>query len=138
MVLTAILKPLPSYYKKGRIMSELSLNEKYDYFCKTFNSCGTFLLKCNETDIDYYLFEEFDGDCISFLNEKMLQSLLESGFINADIKNKSMELSKKFRSLENTPYWQSHCVKTYKPWQDILKLSDDIKSMLNENCKKRN
>lgn len=100
------------------------------YFKDTLDSCGLYLLSCDEGEISYRLFEEFDSDSISFLHDDALKSLLDGGFIDKQIYDLSRLLYTKFRSLENTPLWNVACVKTSEKWAEVLKLSDDIKLLL--------
>lgn len=102
----------------------------YDYFLGTLKNCGMFLLDCNAQDIESFIFEEFDSDCISFLHETTLSRLLDSGYITPQIYVKCQMLNEKFRRMENTCMWNADSVKTDFEWHAVLSLSDEIKSML--------
>ncbi len=104
--------------------------ENYEIFKDTLVNCGIFLLDLHDEDIVYHLFEEFDGDSISFLNEIFLTQLLSSGRISRKIVDMSLELSSKFRALENTELWNVKSVKENQKWFEILALSDQIQAML--------
>lgn len=112
-------------------MNEISLNKKYELFIETLNQCGQFLLNADNEDIEYYLFEEFDSNSISFLSKEMLKTLLMENLINDEIYNKSLLLAQKFRDLEGTKLWNINMVKNRKEWGEILMLSDQIKALLN-------
>ena len=99
-------------------------------FKDTLNHCGMYLLDLPDEEIGYHLFEEFDGDCISFLNEDLLDQLLKSGKITQEIVYMSLELSRKLRALENTNVWNIQSVRNSEKWLEILKLSDLIKAKL--------
>ena len=104
--------------------------DKYELFKDALTHCGTFLLDLPEEEIGYHLFEEFDGDSISFLNENFLTQLLSAGKITPQIVVMSLELSRKFRALENTELWNVKSVKNNPNWLEILHLADQIKAML--------
>lgn len=111
-------------------MVEISLNEKYELFIETLSQCGEFLLKEKNEDIEYYLFEEFDGNSISFLSKELLQTLLISNLIDDEIYKSSLQLAQKFRALEGTDLWNVNSVKKSKKWKEILLLSDKIKMLI--------
>ena len=111
-------------------MNTIDDTQVYKYFLETLENCGTFLLNCKPQDIEYYLFEEFDGDCISFLHETTLSRLLDCGYISPEIYSKCQLLNEKFRRMENTCMWNADSVKTDFEWHAVLSLSDEIKSML--------
>lgn len=104
--------------------------DSYEWFKNALNHCGTFLLDLPDEDIGYHLFEEFDGDSVSFLNENFLAQLLSSGRISQEIVDMSLELSSKFRTLENTELWNVKSVRESKKWLEILTLSDQIRAKL--------
>ncbi len=107
--------------------------ERYELFEETLSHCGKFILNLAEEDIEYHIFEEFDGDCISFLNEKNLNRLLQTGKIPLEIVNMALELSSKFRAFENTKLWNVQSVKSSEEWLEVLELSDYIKKELKVN-----
>ncbi len=112
-------------------MRELGVYELYEYFCHTFHNIGTFLLAECPENIDFFIFEEFDGDRISFLHPDTLSALLSNQLIGEDVCRLSLELADRFRSVENTPLWNSISVKNDPQWLEILMLADKIKSLLN-------
>ena len=102
----------------------------YEFFRNTLDHCGLFLLHLSDEDIAWYLFEEFDTDCISFLHENILNQLCAAGKITQDTANMSLVLSRKFRALENTEVWNIGAVRTDPLWREIFILSDEIKKKL--------
>ena len=111
-------------------MKEISVYEQYLYFTNSFNNIGTFLLSKSIEDIENCIFEEFDGDCISFLNEDFLSVLLVNGLINETVFRLSLELVSDFRCIENTPLWNAEYVKNDPHWLELLTTADKIKSLL--------
>jgi len=109
---------------------EINRTERYDLFRAALDHCGTFLLELPDDDIGYHIFEEFDGDCISFLNEKNMELICESRRITRDIANMVLELSGKFRALEDTELWNVSSVRQNESWLEILKLADSVKKEL--------
>ena len=63
----------------------INSTERYELFEEALSHCGKFLLNLADEDIEYHIFEEFEGDCISFLNEKNLNRLLQTGKIPLEI-----------------------------------------------------
>lgn len=111
-------------------MKQIDKKEQYKLFVNTLNECGEFLLHKKPQDIEYLLFEEFDGDCVSFLSKELLQSLLDSNMINKEIFDKSLTLAEKFRSLEGSEIWNTSAVISAPEWRDIFTLSDKIKNLI--------
>ena len=111
-------------------VKEISVQEQYEYFVNTFNNIGTFLRSCSTEEIDYRIFEEFDGDCISFLNENILSNLLSKGLINDTIFHMSVELVMKVRDIESTSLCNSTSVKVHPYWLEILTMADRIRSLI--------
>jgi len=111
-------------------MSDYNNIDIFDFFKDTLNNCGAFLLDMSDEEIGYLLFEEFDGDCVSFLNERNLNLLRQTGKITIEIVDMALELVSKFRALEHTEFWNVRSVRNNQKWHEILELSDHIKSEL--------
>ncbi|MCH5161448.1 MAG: hypothetical protein J1G04_05400 [Clostridiales bacterium] len=111
-------------------MDKISVKERYDFFTSALSHCGTFLLSCNDDDIAYHIFEEFDGDCISFLSDTVLDSLLSAKFISEETYHLSLELAQRFRALENTSLWSVDAIRGSKEWLCVLSIADEIKKKL--------
>ena len=107
--------------------------ERYELFEEALSHCGKFILNLADEDIEYHIFEEFDGDCTSFLNKYNLNLLRQSGKITMEIVDMALELSSKFRVLESTKLWNVQSVKSSKEWLEVLELSDYIKKELKVN-----
>lgn len=114
-------------------MEKIDDVQLFKLFLRTLECCGIFLLNCGPRDIEYFLFEEFDGDSISFLHEASLSKLLDYGYISPKIYSKCQLLYKKYRQMEETSMWNVNSVKENPEWHAILSLSDEIKSMIQEN-----
>ena len=102
-------------------------------FLQTLEYCGMFLLNSEPGDIEYFLFEEFDGDSISFLHEASLSKLLDRGYISPEIYSKCQLLYRKYRQMEGSSMWNADAVKGAPEWHGILSLSDEIKTMIRKN-----
>ena len=103
---------------------------RYEFFKDTLEHCGTFLLACDEKDIEYHLFEEFDTDSVSFLHESNLRTLLDEGYVSEDIYRGALRLAVAFRALEDTELWTPAAV-CYEPaWREILELADRVKVLV--------
>ena len=107
----------------------MGLRERYEYYLETLSHCGSFLKGCDEEEIAWALLEEFDGDSVSFLHKNALASLLENGWIDAEVYEKSLLLREEFRKMENTRFWNPESVKDGS-WDEILSLADEIKEKI--------
>ena len=119
-------------------MKQVDVAQLFELFCQTLEHCGMFLLKCERQDIEYYLFEEFDSDSISFLHPNTLNILLEKGYISPDVYSLCKVLNEQFREMEGTHFWNADSVKIHSEWHLILELSDTIKGRVKEtqiNCR---
>jgi len=108
----------------------ISVDILMELYVDTLNNVGTNLLTLTDKEISHNVFEEFDIGAISFLHENSLLKLKENGQISEKIMRKSIELRDKFRELENTELWNVDSIKYSDEWQEILKLSDEIKLLL--------
>lgn len=120
------------YNELEKRRNEINGTERYELFKEAMNHCGKFLLDLSDEDIAYHIFEEFDGDCTSFLNEKNLERLRLSNKITIEIVDMALELSSKFRALENTELWNVSSIRGNERWFEILELSDRIKVELTQ------
>ncbi len=117
-------------------MKQIGAEEQYKLFTATLDECGEFLLHKTPQEIEYLLFEEFDGDSVSFLSRPLLRSLLSAGMIDDEIFNLSLALAKKFRALEGTELWNASAVVCSPEWREIMALSDKIKNLIGYNAQK--
>ena len=113
-------------------MKEINIKELYSYFCSAMSHCGTFLLNSNDDDIGYHIFEEFDADCISFLSDLALESLLSANYISQEIYNLASNLAYSFRALDDTYLWNIEAVRNNEAWLRILSIADEINNKLNK------
>lgn len=115
-------------WKKFKQLEE----NRYHRFVSTLQECGLFLLNKHNISVGTYIFEDFDIDIRSNLYPENLKFLLENGWIDDMIFQKSVQLYDKFSAIEiNFPeLWNVNAVKTSPEWHEILSLSDEIKSLL--------
>ena len=109
------------------IRNNIDLKRRYFCFRSALDHCGSFLLELSDEDIGYRLFEEFNCDCVSFLNEDYIKPLRSRGKISQEIADMTLGLSGKFRALESTDLWNAQAVRESAQWREILVLSDRIK-----------
>lgn len=114
----------------GKTVEPISKAESFGFFLETLGHCGTFLLNATTEDIEWHLFEEFDGESITFLHESTLDRLLDGGYISAEEYPLCQLLRKKFREMEDTSLWNVESVRTAPEWYEIMSLADKIKSMV--------
>ena len=103
-----------------------------EFYIDTLEKCGTYLLEMSDEDIEYNIFEEFDVGAISFLHDDTLSKLKEANLITEEISQKSSVLRSNFLLLQNTDLWNIDSVRNSQNWNEILKLSDEIKSLLHQ------
>lgn len=101
-----------------------------NYLFKHCSPAGCIFFDRNDADIAYFLFEEFDSDCIPYLHESVLKELLDEKYITTDIYNMATELRCKFRALEATDAWDISVVKSDPKWEEIFRLCDKTKQSL--------
>ena len=111
-------------------MDRISCTKLFELFINTLDHFGTFLLNAETEDIGWNVFEEFDGDSITFLHENTLNRLLDGEYISAEVYPLCQLLRKKFRELEGTDLWDVEAVRSAPEWYELLVLSDKIKSMV--------
>lgn len=112
-------------------MNRISCAELFEFFIGTLDHFGTFLLKADTEDIKYYVFEEFDGDSITFLHENTLDRLLEGRYISAEVYPLCQLLRKRFRELTETDLWNVEAIRSAPEWYELMVLADKIKAMVN-------
>ena len=111
-------------------MLKQEVNLLYKNFIATINEFGTHLLSHSDEDIEYYIFEEFDADSVSFLYWRNLKKLLKANLIDEQIYKLSLKLRRNFRKLEGTLIWSARSVKYERKWLKLLLLSDNIKELI--------
>lgn len=112
-------------------MEPISCTKAFELFIDTLDHFGTFLLNADTEDIGWCVFEEFDGESITFLHENTLNRLLDGGYISAEVYPLCQLLRKRFRELEGTALWDVEAVRSAPEWYELLVLADKIKSMVN-------
>ncbi len=116
----------------GMVIMEIITNKLMEFYIDTLEKCGTYLLKMSDEDIEYIIFEEFDVGAISFLHDDTLAKLKEANLITEEISQKSSVLRSNFLLLQNTDLWNVDSVRNSENWNEILKLSDEIKLLLHQ------
>ena len=111
-------------------MRELSLDERYVHLVDAFRNIGTFLLRESTEEIDFRVFEEFDGDCVSFLHPNTLSALCRNHLISEEVVHLSLDLADRFRNMEQTSRWDAASVRTDSAWLKILMIADNIREAL--------
>lgn len=111
---------------------DISTEKLMELYVDTLKKCGINLLGLGDEDIEYNIFEEFDVGAISFLHDDTLSKLKKANLITEEISQKSSVLRSKFLRLHNTDLWNVYSVRNNKYWYEILKLSDEIKSLLHQ------
>lgn len=98
---------------------------------RTIEECGTNILKLDDESIEYYLFEQFSVDAVSFLHDDILTILLDEGLIDGNIYEESRKLRELFFIIENdVKLWNVVAAKMADEWRELMNLSDKIAGML--------
>ncbi|CAM3610868.1 hypothetical protein PALU110988_30325 [Paenibacillus lupini] len=116
-------------------MMTITLEKLYEFYINTMKSCGTYLLSSNDSVIGYNIFEQFDIGAVSFLHRDNLQKLFEAGLINDEVMNKSLILRSEFLELQQSDEWNINAVRYSSVWRQILKLADEINSLVERYTK---
>ena len=114
-------------------MLKQEVNVLYKNFITTINEFGTYLLSYSDEDIEYYVFEEFDTDSVSFLYWRNLEKLLKNKLIDKQIYKLSLKLRRDYRKLDGTQIWNVHSVRYEEKWLKLLLLSDSIKELIEKH-----
>ena len=114
-------------------MQELTVRERYDIFKDTFSHCGLFLLKMDDEDLLYCLFEQFDTDATTFLHMATLDPLREKGYINDEIVSMCQSLRELYLQLESNKIWSAAEIRSSAEWLNLFRLADDIRMRLPKN-----
>ena len=97
-------------------MEPITCTKLFALFIGTLDHFGTFLLHADTENIEWHVFEEFDGDSITFLHENTLNRLLDGEYISAEVYPLCQLLRKKFRELEGTDLWNVDAVRSAPEW----------------------
>lgn len=104
----------------------MNINKLFDLYLDTIKKCGSYLLESSEDDIGYFIFEEFDIGCVTFLHNDSLSRLLKSGKINKTQYNESIFLREKKIELERSNKWMIGLVKEDERWRELFKIADKL------------
>ena len=112
-------------------MNEFTQDEIFDWFKSIFSYCGTFLLKMNDEDIMYYLFEELDSDATSCLHINTLQNLKNNGYIDEQTLLLCQTLREQYMELNAQKPWSVEEIRRDEKWLELFHLADAIKTRMN-------
>ena len=112
-------------------MNEFTQDEIFDWFKSIFSYCGTFLLKMNDEDIMYYLFEELDSDATSCLHINTLQDLKNNGYIDEQMLLLCQTLREQYMELNTQKPWSAEEIRRDEKWLELFHLADTIKKKIN-------
>ena len=112
-------------------MNEFTQDEIFDWFKSIFSYCGTSLLKMNDEDIMYYIFEELDGDATSCLHVNTLKKLKSNGYIDEQTLLLCQMLREQYLELNAQQRWSAEEIRQNEKWQGLFRLADTIKNKIN-------
>lgn len=106
--------------------------DRYQRFVFTLQQCGKFLVNASDETIETCIFEDFDIGIRGDICDENLELFIYEGWINEEIKGKCSKLQSLFLNIFNKQpqIWNIHSVRTSEVWQEVLELSDEIKSLL--------
>ena len=111
-------------------MVDIGEEKLMELFVDTLHKCGLNTLKMSDEYIAYSIFEEFDIGATSFLHMNTLSRLRASNMIDDKIVHKSSDLRNKYFHLQHGDQWNIESIKRSNEWMEVLKLSDEIKTLL--------
>ena len=79
--------------------------------CIMISLIEKYLLNCSDDVVENNVFEEFDGNSISFLSDILLQEFMDKGLISKEVCNMVIKLRDDFRKLEKTKPWNVESIK---------------------------
>ena len=109
------------------------INEsRYRRFIFTLNQCGEFLLDAKDESIETCIFENFDIGIRGDISDTNLELFIDRGWIDENIKEKCIKLREQFLDIQanHMSIWNIYSVRTSDKWKEIMKLSDEIKSLI--------
>jgi hypothetical protein len=119
-------------------MEEINLDNLYGFYLEAINCCTFEILKKDDQELYYFLFEVLDIDVYSFLNETSLKKLTDAGYLNSALKIATEKLrDQAIFCLENRR--DESLVRTDDDWRKLFMLGDELQKDLGSfNEKLRN
>ncbi|XCP84989.1 hypothetical protein ABXS75_18495 [Roseburia hominis] len=118
-------------------MDKITVGKLFELYLDTLEMCseGTKLL--SDELIASRIFEEFVVGVTSFLASVSLDRLLNHGLIDEQIYKDSEHLRTLTLGLDGTAQWNIISFRNSESWDEIIKLSDEIKNILNNKWSKQ-
>lgn len=113
-------------------MRRITAEELFALYWDTLERCGREARQQSDEWIGYNIFEEFIVGVTSFLAPVSLKRLLDHGPIDPRMAKESKTLRALTLQLEGTGQWNVQAFRTSDAWDEIMRLSDQIKKDLRE------
>lgn len=111
-------------------MRKITVGKLFELYLDTLENCGENTKKLSDEMIEYNIFEEFIVGVTTFLANNNLDILLEYGLIDEQIYSDSERLRAYTLSIDNSDQWNVLSFRNTQSWDEIMKLSDDIKNQI--------
>ncbi len=113
-------------------MEKIAVGKLFELYLDTLELCSEDTKLLSDELIEYNIFEEFIVGITSFMAPVSLDRLLDNGLIDKQIYNDSEYLRGLILRLDGTAQWNVISFKNSESWNQVIKLSDKIKSLLRE------
>ena len=113
-------------------MEKIAVGKLFELYLDTLELCSEDTKLLSDELIEYNIFEEFIVGITSFMAPVSLDRLLDNGLIDKQIYNDSEYLRDLILRLDGTAQWNVISFKNSESWNQVIKLSDKIKSLLRE------
>ncbi|RYD82191.1 MAG: hypothetical protein EOP53_04400 [Sphingobacteriales bacterium] len=114
----------------------ITIQESYNYLVGALEYLDPKKLELSNDDLEYYIFEELQGDATSFLHEWTVDRLISGNRIPENLKVAIFELRKRIFNVMNS----TNSIEFYRKdiqWQEVrheaMRILQEIKSYQNNN-----
>ena len=107
-------------------MTESWVPRLYEDYLDTIGRCTSELRQQSDEEIEYQLYEQFDGGAWSFLHEDNLIKLRDAGYIDDEMMAMSKEVRRLWLALREKS-WTVAEIRTRKEWQELFELCDRLR-----------
>jgi hypothetical protein len=107
-------------------MTESWVPRLYEDYLDTIGRCTSELRQQSDEEIEYQLFEQFDGGAWSFLHEDNLIKLRDAGYIDDEMVAMSKQVRERWLALQKKS-WTTAEIRTRREWQELFELCDRLR-----------
>jgi hypothetical protein len=111
--------------------SEISETKLFELFQDAIARCGTPMLRKQDDDLAYDLYELFDVDAQSFLHDSVLEKLQSSSVIDEELAYLSRAMRNEWFELRRSS-WELDQIRDSAEWRQFFVLCDAARKKLEE------